>query len=75
MSARTYLKAWFEDCSKVEDQVQCETISTAIRPVLMVLPAVLKSCTQHVHVIGHELNKRESAGAWLMKYSCKLQVG
>ena len=44
-----YFQATFEDCSRVAAQVQWLTMSTAMRPVLMVRPAQL-NCSEDVRV-------------------------
>ncbi len=44
-----YCQATLEDCSRVAAQVQWLTMSTAIRPVLMVRPAQL-NCSDDVRV-------------------------
>jgi hypothetical protein len=58
-----YFHATLDDCSRVAAQVQCDTMSTAIRPVLMVRPAQL-NCSLDVRVPPNLQSPGRHDGQW-----------
>lgn len=58
-----YFHATLEDCSRVAAQVQWDTMSTAMRPVLMVRPAQL-NCSLEVRVPPNLQSSGRSRVQW-----------